>query len=467
MVTHSCMNVTKDVLSKIKYTLTVILACVDIVTDITNGISLCIFWTGLNYWSWYLNEALFVAMIASVWLPGIAFAFRHREMSWKSLVTAIAFPFQMIFFGLVSLVSTWSCSEAENMNDSRRGSVVGSPNQLLSLSNASGQGGRSRRALANCCQNSRSASWRQRFEDMKDYEVVLESTVQLTLNVLYVSTHMIPLAYKETLMLTLFSMFCSFCSLVSGLISALGRNNVHQKTVQLRFLGKLLITLQIASLTVSIRIYFAILFNHFSGKDNDQDELLNRPTSFICLIWLWIMIPAIILDELIYILRPTRQRAPTYSSSLGIFNKMAFVLMQPTIVDLRKNWLYYLPFLLFKLAPLAIQFVEAETMFQIVRYTCNGAMPFCGLNTVFDLCSYYSLLTIVGLLQLAFLIVPGFFFEYKVAEESAVDKLDGENEQGQDEHEGLTENVDVSESRIQFLDIPNLYIVTKVSITDR
>ena len=81
-------------------------------------------------------------------------------------------------------------------------------------------------------------------------------------------------------------------------------------------------------------------------------------------------------------------------------------------------------------------------MFQIVSYTCKSREYSC---LWFDLCSYYSLLTIVGLLQLAFLIVPGFFFEYKVAEESAVDKLDGENEQGQDEHECLTENVDVSE----------------------
>ena len=133
------------------------------------------------------------------------------------------------------------------MNDSRRGSVVGSPNQLLSLSNASGQGGRSRRTLANCCQNSRSASWRQRFEDMKDYEVVLESTVQLTLNVLFVATHRTSLAIAYGIFgpndLTLFSMLCSFCSIVSGLISALGRNNAHQKTVQLRFLGRLLITL--------------------------------------------------------------------------------------------------------------------------------------------------------------------------------------------------------------------------------
>ena len=63
---------------------------------------------------WYKHKAFFVLMIASVWHAGTALAFKHREFSWRPFATAALFPFQMIIhiYGLLSLATTWSCSEA-------------------------------------------------------------------------------------------------------------------------------------------------------------------------------------------------------------------------------------------------------------------------------------------------------------------------------------------------------------------
>ena len=165
------------------------------------------------------------------------------------------------------------------------------------------------------------------FEEMKSFEVLLESLWQLDLNVLLI-VRGINKGYVAYISVTF-----SALSLLYGVFQQTEAKD-QEEIKQIKFPGRLLVTLLIIRLPLSLTFGDPIMFEH----------------EHIILDIIMMCIPIVhAADEILtLIFAQTRTIAHDQGNRL---QRTRFILLQPTFVDLRRSKLYLIPYIFAKLIP--------------------------------------------------------------------------------------------------------------------
>ena len=396
-------------LKSYKYTFVVILTCVDVATDFWNGIS--IIYKGL-YGKGEAPIAAFIGfmMLFSIWLPGLFYAMQVENRSggfirsaFLCVSTVFLFPFRMVINGFWSIFA-----------------------QNLDYMMAS----------------------KSRFHKMKAFEALWESTFQLVLNYEYlvdIAVDISPINY--------ISLSISCLSLLAGIFGAITKSFEEQTKMEIQLAGKILITLIVASITSS----WSLLYTVFDVFEDQSSAVMSSPIFQYCFtltILRLCLVAAYFSYDFFYLTYPLRQRITNHEQVNGTFWRTLFLIFQPTLVNLKHNKFYCLPFILLKVMP-TIVIHEFVLMYMYYDYF-RAFYPFSVVGAATTV--YYTVFSLINLLYIIYPFKTDWFYTSKPEEpslpndeETAMSAQDGHEahslkDQGQEHLQRNRYSVPVSES---------------------
>ena len=267
-----------------------------------------------------------------------------------------------------------------------------------------------------------------KFIGMKTYEVLFESTIQCLLNLIYFYLRVQEMqGYLE--FMNYLALYFSLLSLLVGIYSATKRLSEKQERIQLQPAGRMLITLLLTTVPFSSALAGFIVCILFQKKhEHAFGNAMTYPVFVSGLLRVFTVGPAYFLDELVYIIRPSRQRRTTSEQFTGLFGRIRFWTLQPTIVEL-KTPMCYLPYLLLKIVPTSSSVFEAIQEYQLMKI-------------YFNMFVYVAMVEVMNILYFLFLCKPSWFFRFKLekGEGEATEPLRNSNTAAVEALEGSTQS---------------------------
>ena len=238
---------------------------------------------------------------------------------------------------------------------------------------------------------------KDKFLEMKTYEILLESTVQFLLNGFNILTLQ---NGSNTSILSYITLLVSLMSLLSGVFGTTDRCSQAQSKVALKPLGRLLVTLILASYPFML-FRSIVLVNALVGHNSVHEDGLPI-VSYVFLGRMCSYSTVYFLDEIVYILKPCRQRLICYCQIESLWCKMQFVFFQPTFVNLKRKKVYIIPFILVKVV------LSSMYLTEVYNYTPSSTLEYL-LYSV-----YYTFAATLNVLYILYLCRQELFFTVKL-----------------------------------------------------
>ena len=299
------------------------LTCGDVISDLCNGISLLIDSAAetkpgleekeradeLKRKSRELPSGIVILVVT--WMPGVFYSVKRLGYTREALLDTITFPAMILFHGCKSL-------------------------------------------LGFLCRSTEEDRSRQKFLDMKNHEMLIESVPQLAINIFLVG---LVFDYSDMPIIQHASFAFSLWSVLFGIFGRTAEICKHQKehVQNIGMAGRILVTLILTRFPFFM--HTVICWLHVIKRFKSRPiEILTYTLVLPTVVTMLSVMQEFVqfVREIVFFLQPTRQRRTKHTQMDGRLTKIGFFLVMPVFVDLTHSRIYRLHFVLTKLGLLTM-----------------------------------------------------------------------------------------------------------------